>query len=172
MKKKVLTASLLVLCAVVTCTICGHTLSASTVRRQKLLSEILQALRILKVQLGTLLDPLEHALMQTKQGLFMIVAEGLPAAFSPRDAWIQAKTQACARGEQADCLGENDLAALDRLFDQLGSNGREGQMEAINSCILLLEGLYAEAKERSAQVGKVYTSLGFLSGLALALMMI
>jgi len=163
---------ILIICIISVCTLCGYTLSGTTERRKKLLTEILRALSILNIELGTMLNPLETALKHTKLPLFKYVANELSSAECVLDAWINVRNRERIRGHHADCLTARDLSALDRLFEQLGSTGREEQNQTVCSCILSLEESMAEAKDRAAQVGKLYVSLGFLAGIALVIIMI
>lgn len=163
---------ILLIFIVVSCTMCGHALAGTIERRKRMLADLLTALRKLQIALTSMLEPLEEALKRTHFPLFEAVAERLPWERCAADAWDTVQNKECKRGGKADCLAPCDLSALDGLFEHLGMNGREEQAEAIQSCILVLEESLAETKERAAQTGKLYTSLGFLAGLSLAVLMI
>ena len=77
-----------------------------------------------------------------------------------------------ARGKSADCLLEQDLAPLDRLFEHLGECSRAEQEEAIRTCIGRMESALSKARERSVQISRLYTSVGLLTGLAIVVIMI
>lgn len=158
-------------CVVVACAMCGRSLAGAAERRCRILTDLLAALRRLRIEIGSMLEPLQGALIRTDFPLFSAVAQGLKAAESASAAWLLVKERESRRGGSADCLTQHDLAALDRLFENLGESGRESQAEAIGGCIASVEASLIEAKERSEQVGKLYTSLGFLMGLALAVLM-
>lgn len=162
----------LMACAVAACTMCGHALAGSAERRRKMLCDLLRGLRQLRIELGSVRNPLEYALRQTEFPLFISVANALSHEKNVSDAWSSVRDRECRRGGKADCLASDDLSALDRLFDHLGASGQESQLESLQSCILFLEESLSDAKERSAQIGKLYASLGFLAGLALAILMI
>ena len=162
----------MVICAVASSTMCGHALAGAALRRKKLVAELLTAMRILRIEIASALNSLEYSLKQTDQPLFVLVSENLASSSCVLDAWMTVRNRECVHGGCADCLSPRVLSALDRLFEQLGISGREEQAESVHNCILTLEESYAESKERAAQVGKLYTSLGFLAGLSLSILMI
>ena len=162
----------LLLCVVLACTLCGQALSGAAERRRKMLEELLRALRTLRIQIFNLLEPLQTALTQTKYPLFAETARNLSREGSVGETWRLVRKEACMKGKYADCLTACDIAALDRLFDQLGGSGLETQNEAISVCIMSVEELLSDSKKHCAQVGRLYTSIGFLTGLGAAILMI
>lgn len=158
-------------CIVAACTLCGRSIAWSANRRCKLLEELVNALRMLKVQSIGMLEPLEVALRHTDFPLFAMIAQQLPLAKCASDAWQIVRTQETRRGRSADCLMERETAALDRLFEHLGESGREAQEASIRTCIAAIEVTCTEASEQSAKMNQLYTSIGLLIGLAIAVLM-
>ena len=164
----------LVLAAVIVagCGLCGRSMAWSAARRQRLIGEILDALRMLRVQIVSMLEPLDRALRQTEMPLFVSVADALAGAGGTSEAWKTVCTKECRRGALADCLEQGDRDVLDRLFEHLGESGRTAQDAAIRACIEALETIHAGARERAATTGRLYGTVGFLTGLAIAVLMI
>ena len=161
----------LMLCVIAACTFCGHALTRVSERRTQLLESLLCALRILRIELSGMIS-LGVALSETHCSLFLSVSEKLSSDKSAFEAWRNVRKSECIRGCKADCLTTQDLLALDRLFSRLGTCCCEEQNESILNCIASLEESYAQAKEHSCQIGKLYTSLGFLAGLAITILLI
>lgn len=161
----------LILSVIAACTFCGHALAGAAVRRKQLLEALLRALRILRIELNGMAH-LGEALSSTQLPLFLCVREKLSSEKNAFDAWCNTRGSECIRGHYADCLTSSDLLILDRLFSCLGTCSREEQSEMILHCISSFEESYNQAKDHSCQIGKVYTSLGFLSGLALTILLI
>lgn len=164
----------LVLAAVIVagCGLCGRSMACSAVRRQRLIGEMLDALRLLRVQIVSMLEPLDRALRQTDLPLFAATADALAGVDRASEAWRAVCARECRRGGAADCLEQGDRDVLDRLFEHLGESGRAAQDAAIRACIEAMEAIHAEAKERAAATGKLYGSVGFLTGLAIAVLII
>ena len=154
------------------CGLCGRAMAWSAARRQRLTGGILDALRMLRVQVVSMLEPLDRALRQTDLPLFVSVADALAGAGCASEAWQTVCARECRRGGMADCLEQGDRDVLDRLFEHLGESGRTAQDAAIRACIEAMEAIHAEAGERAATTGKLYGSVGFLMGLAIAVLMI
>lgn len=157
---------------VVLCGLCGRSLAWAASRRGRLLRETLNALKLLRIQIVNHLEPLERALGQSGSPLFESVARRLGGEGSAAEAWRQTIGEEGRRGKAADSLSKGDLQALERLFDHLGESGRADQNEAIRACIASLELARDEAAEYSARIGRLYTSMGILTGLAIAVLII
>lgn len=157
---------------VVGCGLCGRSLAWGFSRRCRLLEEMLEALRMLRIQIVRMLEPLDRALRQCGSPIFARAADELSIAASVHDAWKAICARECRRGGVADSLVRQDLEALDKLFGQLGESGREAQDAAIRACVASLELALDAAHQRAATAGRLYTSVGFLTGLAIAVLMI
>lgn len=157
---------------VVGCGLCGRSLAWSTVRRCRLLEETLEALRMLRIQIVHMLEPMDRALRQCGSTLFARTAEELSHSASVSEAWKAVRAHECRRGGSADSLLQRELDALDKLFGQLGESGREAQDAAIRACVISLETALDGARQRAATTERLYTSVGYLAGLAIAVLMI
>ena len=168
MELRVVLAAVVVVC----CGLCGRSMAWSAARRQRLTGEILNGLRMLRVQIVSMLEPLDRALRQTGLALFVMTADALSEAGAASEAWKTVCAKECRRGGAADCLEQGEREALDKLFGRLGESGRSAQDTAIHACITAMEQFHSEACERAATTGRLYGSVGFLTGLAIAVLMI
>lgn len=157
---------------VIGCALCGRAMAHSAERRYRLLLNTLDALRMLRVKIVETMEPLNEALLSSGSEIFAITARSLNQESSVSDAWLHACRTACARGGIADCLEQRDCDALNRLFEHLGGSGRSTQNTALLACIDELELLKEDAHTRASASGRLYTSIGILLGLALAVLLI
>lgn len=157
---------------VVGSTLCGKSIAHAAERRYRLLFRLLDALRLLRVRIVQSCVPLDDALLSSGISLFSRIAGELDAADSVFDAWRSVKVRSCRRGGEGDCLATREIEALDRFFEQLGESGRAAQDEAIRACIAALELARDEAREQASSTGRLYTSIGFLTGLAIAVLIV
>ncbi len=155
-----------------TSALCGCALAGAAVRRARVLAEYLQGVRALRVQIVPLLEPLENALRQTGLPVFQQTAQNLSPTVNVHDAWKSVVSAQRVRGREMDCLSDQDLQPLDRMFALLGSCGRESQDEALRACAEAMENICIQAQERSAQVARLYTSMGFLLGLSIVILLL
>lgn len=163
---------ILAVCIVVAASVSGHLLAASAERRKRLLGELFGALKILRIHIVNASEPLNIALIQTNFPLFVLVSENLATSASVSEAWKIVRKTKCRRGGVGDCLAQQEIESMDRLFNHLGRSARSSQQESINACIASIEDILAEAGNRAEQVKKLYSSIGFLTGLAIVVMMI
>ena len=157
---------------VVGCGLCGAAMTRSANRRWRLLRETADGLRQLRVQIVHLQEPLDRALRQSGSSLFALAADHLDGASCAAEAWRRAWETAGRRGGEGDCLAGRDVRALERLFDRLGESGRAGQQEAIRACLATVEAAAEEARSRAAEVSRLYTAVGLLVGLVVAVLLI
>ena len=73
------------------------------------------------------------------------------------------------RGGVLDCLAQEDMAALAALFEGLGIGARAEQEALLSKTARELGRLEGEAAKAGAEKGKLYTTLGLLCGLMLAI---
>jgi len=154
------------------CTLCGKSFASAAERRCRLLFELLNALRLLRVGIVRYSEPLKNALRNSGSPLFARTAEALDASESIFDAWQSVKMRSMAHGCECDCLSAKELSALDRLFERLGESGRLSQDENVCACIAAIELIHEEARAQASIYGRLYTSVGFLTGLAIAVLIV
>ena len=152
--------------------LCGAALARGEGRRARTLRETADGLRQLRVQISNLREPLDRALKQSGAPLFALAAGCLEEASCAADAWRRAWASAGRRGGIGDCLTQEDVRALDRLFERLGESGRAEQEEAIRACLAAVEAAADEAAKRAKETGRLYATVGLLTGLACAVLLI
>ena len=116
--------------------------------------------------------PIRQALTRTDCRLFAAVAEGMRPGVSAAEAWKAARASLRQRGGALDALDDGDMAALDQMFDALGQSGRSGQALVLSNALERLRQSRDEARSRAGDGLRLYTTVGFLSGLILALAVI
>lgn len=158
----------MVLFIIAACALCGYSLAGAANEREKFLSELVAALRRLRIYIVDMIMPVEQALKQTDFPVFSAVAARIEKDRSLFDVW-----RMMAGSEKIlAVISDSERKVLDGLFEQLGESGRNLQDEMLRGCIRALE-LYAEeAKERAGKVCRLYTSVGFLMGLAITILLI
>ena len=161
------------LCGAVTllCAMTGKSFAGTNARRAKLLAELMDALQLLKVHMLDRLMPLEAALSLSKSLLLIKVGEHV-AKSGAYNAWQTIKSREMKRGGIMDCLSVKDAEVLERLFEALGSSGRNEQRPIIDSAIKELGLLEAQARSESGEKGRLYTILGALAGVAIVIFII
>jgi stage III sporulation protein AB len=121
-------------------------------RRAAALRQAMDAMQLLRIQMLERLLPLHAAL--EKSGFEPFHAEA---------------AQLTKRGAMLDCLTADDLNALAQLFDGLGMTSRAEQEVLFSSALREVGRLESEAAKSGAEKGKLYTTLGLLCGLMLAI---
>lgn len=159
-------------CVVMGCALAGRSFAWASGRRKRLLERTLDALKMLRMQIVHFLEPLEEALRRSEFPLFVQTAGQLPACRGALEAWKQVMDRETRRGGAADSLRRRELDALERLFERLGESGRAAQDDAIRACAALIEEALSEARVQSEQADRLYTSMGLLLGLAIAVLLI
>ena len=162
----------LAICVVLGCALCGRALADAARRRANTLRALTEGMKVLRIHMTGMLEPVQCALAAANCPLFSLVAEAMGGGRSAGEAWRSVRRPAMRRGGPADALTESDARALDGLFNRLGETGREEQGTLIDASLEVLEGLRDEAAKRAAEAGRLYLSLGVLVGLMLALIVL
>ena len=149
----------------------GKMLAGAQERRARALHEAGEAVRRLRVEMLERNMPLKEALL-TCGGLFSEAAGAMETGSGPGEAYEQAMEKLGVRGGDFDCLTEDDRTALRRLFTGLGSGGAQAQRLLIEDAQEELTRLEKKAVSKREEQGRLYGSLGALSGIALALIML
>ena len=149
----------------------GHLLSGAQVRRAQTLSDLLKRVRRLGVEMLERRMPLAEAMEACGGVLFDAAAGEMRKGRSPSEAYGQAVAGLRERGGALDSLQEGDMAALGRLFEHLGAGGTQAHRLLLRDAEEELERLSVQARTRQQEYGRLYASLGALSGGALALLM-
>ena len=146
----------------------GRACAGAGLRRVALLNGLRDALALLRVQTLEGGKPLREALSGAPCPVFAAVGEEMADA-SAVEAWRRVRARELHRGGLLDSLREVELAALDALFTGLGQSGRAEQAVLMENVRRALEDVGREAGAACAGKERLYTTLGLLAGLALAL---
>lgn len=162
----------LALCVVVACTLCGNAMAAASRRRVRLLNSVLMGLKRLRLHMISMFEPLHQALAASGCAALEAVAGQMPPGVSAAQAWAALCGTERRRGGRLDALAPEDMRALDMLFDQLGESGRDQQELLIGAACAALEVQLEAARQRAAEADRLYVSLGALTGLMIALILL
>lgn len=162
----------LALCVVLCGALCGRALAEGAQRRVETLCALVEATRRLRVQMTSLLQPVQLALERSGTPLYSLVAEAMTGGGSAATAWEQVRRRAARRGGAIDSLTDADRKALGDLFAGLGQSGREEQDLLLSGAIEALERLCEAARAKQREADRLYGTLGLLIGLMLALIVI
>ena len=163
---------ILALCVIVGCTMAGRSLAGSARRRAAVLKQLAGGLKILRVHVVIMFEPIRDSLRRTECPLLAQIADGMEDGASAVDAWLAIKPRLRRSGGPMDALTSADERVLDRLFVQLGQSGRESQDILISDAQLSLESLYESAHAKVFEAERLYVTLGLLTGMMLALIVI
>lgn len=159
-------------CAVIVfCTMAGRAFAGGNARRAKLLAEMMDALQMLRVHMLDRLMPLGTALSRSQSHILNEMGTAVDKTGAAA-AWSEIKSRELRRGGRLDCLSGRDIQVLDGLFEALGTTGRSEQKPVIDGAIKELGILEAEARSKSGEKSRLYTTLGALAGVAVVIGMI
>ncbi len=151
------------------CALAGRALCQKEQRRVSMLQAFIRALPQLRLSMLERLTPLEAALRESGCPLFAHIAGNMADGMSACEGWQRCREELTAQGAMLDCLLPEDLQRLDVLFESLGGTGKSGQQLLLDSAESGLLELLGKANARAEERGKLYTNLGLLLGLAIAI---
>ena len=163
---------LLAICVVAGCTLCGRSMAGAARRRRELLEQLAGGIARLELQMVDRLEPIRRALQAAGCPLFDEVAGRMDPGGSAMEAWRDVCARERSRRGSIDALTDGDIAALDGLFEGLGESGRDAQRLLLESSEKELRARLESARRQAADTSRLYGSLGFLTGLTLALIVI
>ena len=149
--------------------LCGKAAADAVRRRARTLEGLTEGIRVLRIHMMGLLEPVQFALERSECPLLALVAAGVKDGRSAHEAWGELRGRTARRGGPVDALVEEDLQLLDRLFQRLGQSGREEQEALLSATLQSLELRLASARQKAGEADRLYLSLGLLIGLMLAL---
>lgn len=161
---------LLGLCLIVICTSVGYSMAQTAERRCRQLSETIRAIRILSIQITVRLEPIKRALLQTEFEAFKTVADGIARGRTACDVWNDICIQ--RNGHGINALDEGEKRRIGQMFSQLGDGSKVIQEELLTSCCAYLQNALSDAQIRAKEVSKLYTSLGFLMGVSIVILIL
>jgi stage III sporulation protein AB len=139
--------------------------SAELKRRERLLAEIIQLLENMAVQIRYRAVPLGELFESLNGGEFLArVGENCVGTLNYREAWNTAVS------EFPELEAERDI--LLSVGNSLGSSDTAGQVAMLELNKELLTVRLAEAAETASRKGAMYRSVGFLSGLGAAIIVL
>ena len=139
--------------------------SAELKRREKLLAEIIQLLENMAVQIRYRALPLGELFSELQGGIFLQhVGANIIRPLNHREAWN------AAVAEFPELVEERDI--LISIGNSLGSSDTAGQVAMLELNKELLTARLAEAAEAATKKGAMYRSVGVLSGLGLAIIIV
>ena len=154
------------------CTAVGRSLSGARRRRAEVLSDLLAAMRVLRLRMLNSMEPLGILLRKSDSRLFRQLGNELRAGTNLYDCWRERCAIETRRGGALDSLSTDDIILLDGFFKHLGGSGREEQSELFAGVISEMEDVQAHARRSYADASKVYTALGTLIGIGLCVLIV
>lgn len=155
------------------CGLAGRSLAASCFRRAQTLQSLGEAVEILKVHMLDRLAPLGEALKATGHPALLQIAQVMgEQGGGANAAWQSLKGHLTSRGQLFDSLSSEDVAELDALMGGLGLSGASQQRVLLDASHKSFNRLTEAARKKAQEQGKLYTSLGLLAGLSLAIILL
>ena len=168
MDMRAILALLIVLCG----SLCGKALAGGARRRAALLEQLAKGVKLLRIHMTGMGEPVRSALERSGSGLLALVGRAMEDGVSASEAWESVKRREHRRGGHIDALDGEDIQLLDELFSRLGESGREEQELRLGEMSRALETRHGEAQAKLAQANRLYCTLGTLIGLMLGLIVI
>ena len=141
-------------------------------QRASVLRGLTEGLRVLKIHMTGMFEPIQDALERSECPLLKSVSGRMRAGVSALEAWQAVSKERSRKGSATDALTESDRAILDRLFEHLGESGREEQDLLLEGTVQALEAQLEKAASSAAEADRLYLKLGILIGLMLALIVV
>lgn len=162
----------LALCIVIGSALCGKAFADSVRRRVRTLDSLAEGLRVLKIHMTGMFEPVRNALQRTDCDIMALVASAMEDGSSAGEAWRRVQMRASRRGGAIEALRDEDRKILEQLFSQLGQSGREAQEALLAGVIQAVDSQREKAAIKAREADRLYLSLGLLIGLMLALIVI
>lgn len=147
-------------------------LSGVRKRRMDMLSDILAAMRVLRLRMLNSMEPVGVLLRKSDLFLFRELGNGLWEGGTLCECWEKMRDAFARRGHPLDCLTREDMRLMDVFFSKLGQSGREEQNAMFAMCISQMEEAQSHAKNDFADGAKLFTALGALVGMGICVMII
>ncbi len=162
----------LALCVVAGCTLSGCAMAGAARRRVRLLEALIEGVRRMRPHMIGMFEPVKRALEASGCPILEAVGGGMDPGVTASAAWARARKAEGRRGGGIDALSAEDLEILDGLFEQLGETGRDQQELLLNGVCAALQRNLEDARRRVGEADRLYISLGALTGLMIALILI
>lgn len=119
-----------------------------------------------------MLETVKQALCDADCDILAGIGSSMTPGGSAWEAWQAYSRRQARRGGRIDALTREDRQLLSGLFRHLGESGREAQELLLAGAIASLDRSLDAARLRAAEADRLYGSLGLLTGLMLALIVI
>ena len=159
----------LVVVAVVAAALAGRSVAAGCARRASTLRAAMDALQALRIQMLERHLPLHAALERSQFEPFARAGARVAGGEDAAQAWRAVQEAARKRGGKLDSLTREDAEAFETFFDGLGTGTRLAQEALFSAALRDLGRLEDEARSVGAQKSRLYTTLGLLCALMLAI---
>ncbi len=162
----------LALCVVAGCTLCGSAMAGAARRRVMLLDALIQGIRRMRPHMIGMFEPVKRALEASGCPILEAVGGGMGPGVTASAAWLGVRKAEGRRGGGIDALTPEDIDILNGLFDRLGESGRDQQELLLSGVCAALQRNLEAARRRVGEADRLYISLGALTGLMIALILI
>lgn len=149
----------------------GRAISNSRRKRLNVLSDLLAAMRVLRLRMLNSMEPIGILLRRSESQLLCDIGKDLHSGATLEESWLHFRANA-RRHVELSSLNEEDLRILDVFFHGLGKTGRDEQNELFSSVIGSMEEAQMHAKGKYADAAKLYTALGALIGIAVCVLIV
>ena len=163
---------MLALCVVAGGTLCGSAVPGGARRRVKTLESVTRGIKLLRVHMIGMFQPVPQALSAAECPLLEAVSKAMNPGVSASAAWQTVCVRERRRGGMLDALIEGDIETLDKLFDGLGESGRDRQEILLSGTLEALGRSLETARSTASEADRLYMPLGALTGLMAALVVI
>ncbi|MDO4548327.1 MAG: stage III sporulation protein AB [Clostridia bacterium] len=150
----------------------GRAMADVRKKRVRQLKDICRALERLQIAMIERRMPLEQALTAAGCEGFAAVSSLIKSERSVYDAWKKAQQTLRAKGAALSMLEGEDILALDNMFSALGLTGLSEQRLLLSDTGEALRALYDSARKKADEQARLYSTLGMLTGLAVAILLI
>lgn len=162
---------ILAVCVVAGSSLCGRSMASAVRRRVALLQALVKGIKNLRVHMVSMYEPVQSALNQSECPVLQQTGARMQAGASAAEAWKEVAGDG-GKALSMDALTAGDRRVLDGFFEHLGESGREEQTLLLDSTARELSELYEDARQSASESERLYTKLGVLIGLMLALIVI
>jgi len=154
------------------CTLFGKTMSGTLRRRVSVLNDLIRGVNLLRIHMCERLTCVQDALRSSGCQSFVCVGRKMESGFSAGEAWDLSKKVLLSRGGVLDSLSVDNLEVMNSLFDKMGEMNRQEQDVSLRSTLDQLKKQYESARVQLSERERLYISVGFLTGLMIALSVI
>lgn len=150
----------------------GRVFADAKKRRADQLSKLCQAIERLPVVMLERRMPLDQALSRVGHEGFNAVSRAMKSERSADMAWKASLGELRAKDGELSALEDDEIEILNGMFSSLGLSGAAEQRILLDGTREALSALYDKARKKADEQAKLYSTLGLLTGLAVAILLI